>query len=83
MGLFPAGAYRNKEFHARHVDFAPSVYPLLQDILFDPQTSGGLLICVEGGRAEALVRELREQGVAASTVVGEVIPRPVDRIVVR
>jgi selenide,water dikinase len=82
MGLFPAGAYNNKEFHGKHVDFESSVDPLLREVLFDPQTSGGLMICVKGQSADELVRELHQEGVAEAALVGEVVEQPVERIVV-
>ena len=82
MGLFPAGAYNNRKFHECHVDFDPSVDPLVQDILFDPQTSGGLLICVERSKADALLRDLKKGGVQDATLVGEVAKEPKERIVV-
>jgi len=82
MGLIPAGAYKNREFFERHVDFAPKVDPLIQDILFDPQTSGGLLICVEGDRADGLLQALRQKGVHDAAIVGQVEPEPKNRIIV-
>ena len=82
MGLVPAGAYKNREFRECMVDFAPSVDRLLQDILFDPQTSGGLLIAVAPDRADSLVSELKEREVEAATVIGEVTAEPRERIVV-
>jgi len=81
MGLFPAGAYNNKAFHGPHVDFAPSVDGLLQDILFDPQTSGGLLISVQRESANPLAEALKRENITAA-VVGEVVGEPKDRIVV-
>jgi selenide,water dikinase len=62
------------------VDFAASVDPILRDILFDPQTSGGLLISVEGESAAALVQSLKENGVAEAAVIGEVLSGPEERI---
>jgi len=82
MGLLPAGAYKNREFFERHVGFAPRVDPLIQDILFDPQTSGGLLICVEGNRAHDLLQALKQKGVHDAAIVGQVEPGPKERIVV-
>jgi selenide,water dikinase len=82
MGLVPAGAYKNREFFERHVDFATGVDILIQDILFDPQTSGGLLICVEGDRADDLLQALKQKGIHDAAIVGQVEPEPKERIVV-
>lgn len=82
MGLVPAGTYKNREFFERHVDFATVVDALLLDILFDPQTSGGLLICVDGDRADGLLQALKQKGVHDAAIVGQVEPEPKDRIVV-
>lgn len=82
MGLVPAGAYKNREFFERHVDFAMGVDSLIQDILFDPQTSGGLLICVQGDRADGLLQELKQKGIHDAAIVGQIEPEPKERIVV-
>jgi selenide,water dikinase len=81
-GLVPAGAYKNREFRENMIDFAPSVDRVFQDILFDPQTSGGLLICVDKTLARPLLDELKEKGVSDSAIIGEVISEPKGRIVV-
>jgi len=82
MGLIPAGAYKNKEFFERHVDFGIGVDILIQDILFDPQTSGGLLICVEGDKADDLLQALKQKGIHDAAIVGQVVPEPKERIIV-
>ena len=82
MGLVPAGAYKNREFFERHVDVATGLDPLIQDILFDPQTSGGLLICVENERADDLLQALKQKGVQDAAIVGQIDPEPKERIVV-
>ena len=82
MGLVPAGAYKNREFRESMVDFAPSVDILIQDVLFDPQTSGGLLICVEKESADDMVKSLKKKGVDNAAVIGEVLSGPKGRIVV-
>jgi selenide,water dikinase len=73
MGLVPAGAHRNREFRRHMVAFAPSIDAVMQDVLFDPQTSGGLLISVAGAQTEPLVAALREAGVKTAAVIGEVM----------
>lgn len=60
MGFIPAGAYRNREYVGEHVEISNEVSLATEDILFDPQTSGGLLISVPEKYAEELLQELRE-----------------------
>jgi selenide, water dikinase len=82
MGLVPAGAYKNREFRECMVDFSPSVDRLVQDVLFDPQTSGGLLICVKNDRADDLLSELKEKGIKEAAIIGEVSTESKGRITV-
>ncbi len=82
MGMMPAGAFKNKEFRLHMIEFSSEIDPLIQDILFDPQTSGGLLICVKREQADDLVNKLIEEGVRESKIVGEVISNPAEKIFV-
>lgn len=70
-GIIPAGAYRNMAFVEDSIDMGAGVLQEVSDVLYDPQTSGGLLISVEGARAQELVRRLEAEGVHGA-VVGEV-----------
>jgi len=81
-GLVPGGGRRNRDFRQHLVDFAPSVNSTLQDILFDPQTSGGLMICVDREDAGNLLDELKSSGITEANVMGEIITAPTHRIVV-
>ena len=83
MGLVPAGTYNNREFRECMVDFAPSVDRLVQDVLFDPQTSGGLLICVDRENADKLLEKLKEKGMDSAAIIGNVATEPKERIVVK
>jgi len=83
MGLVPAGTYKNREFRECMVDFDPSVDSLVQDILFDPQTSGGLLICVNRENADELLEKLKEKGMANAAIIGDVATEPKERIIVK
>ncbi len=58
MGLLPEGMYRNRQFAERYVD-PGDIELAVQDMLYDPQTSGGLLIAVHPDDAEALFAELK------------------------
>ena len=58
MGMLPEGMYRNRDFAEKYVD-AGDVILAKQDMLYDPQTSGGLLIAVDSKDAEAFFEELK------------------------
>ena len=83
MGFVPAGAYRNREFRACMTEFAFTVDRLMQDILFDPQTSGGLLICVPEDVSASLVLNLKNEGVEAAVIIGEVVSGSEEKIFVK
>jgi selenide,water dikinase len=62
------------------VEAHSNVPELLLDILYDPQTSGGLLISLPPGEAEKLVATLIKEGHVHSCIVGEVVKEPPGRI---
>ncbi len=72
MGILPAGMYRNRSFAEESVD-AGNVALAVQDLLYDPQTSGGLMIAVSPEDADAMEAELR-QAVPAAQRIGVVRP---------
>ena len=68
MGIIPAGAYRNREFIEDKVSICETVNRAVSDILFDPQTSGGLLFAVKPEQAGAFLKELQGAGLPAAMV---------------
>lgn len=68
MGFLPAGAYRNREYAEAGVTVRNGVSRTMQDLLYDPQTSGGLLMAVAAEDADACLRELRDSIPAAAAV---------------
>ena len=79
-GIVPAGLYRNRDFRAGIVDPAPGCPSWLVDILFDPQTAGGLFVALAPEQADGLVRTMRSRGLEQAAVVGEVLAEPKGRI---
>jgi selenide, water dikinase len=57
MGILPEGMYRNRSFAEPHIT-SQNVPLEVMDVLFDPQTSGGLLIAVDPEDADALMDAL-------------------------
>jgi len=80
LGLIPGGMHSNRQFFSCKVEVHSNVPDLLMDILYDPQTSGGLLISLPSGRAEELVAILKKEGHLHSSVVGEVVEEPRGKI---
>lgn len=85
QGLIPAGMYANKDFRLEMVEVEGDVVDWLMDILFDPQTSGGLLIAAPAKTAGAMLTELKKAGIKEAALVGTVVerPRPETRIILR
>jgi len=83
MGMIPGGLYRNRDFRKSVVEFKPDVSEFQMDILFDPQTSGGLLISVPGNRASDLLERLIQAGITQAAIIGEVIGQAKGKIVVK
>jgi selenide, water dikinase len=82
-GIIPGGLIRNKTFRMNLIEAGPQCPPQLLDILFDPQTSGGLLISLAAGQAESLLHRMHEAGIPEAAIIGEVTSAPKGKIVVR
>jgi len=68
MGLLPGAAYTNHEYRAPFVSGIQDIKDPLHYILFDPQTSGGLLFSVDKALEEDVLKSLKEKGVEGWTV---------------
>lgn len=71
MGIIPAGCYANKDYLGNRVIFDDDISVAMQDIMFDPQTSGGLLMAVAPEKLETLTSCLNEYHVGFR-VVGKI-----------
>ena len=75
MGLMPGVSKLSKKYLKDAIRINPRVREELVDVLFDAQTSGGLLISIPKGKAEILCTKLKERGALTFDVVGEVHQR--------
>jgi selenide, water dikinase len=71
MGIVPAGTLRNRKYRESQVENIASVDPVMLDILFDPQTSGGLLVAIDKNQVEDFIKRLRSKGNLDAAIVGE------------
>ncbi len=72
-GMVPAGCYRNRDYYLQQLDCA-LLEPDRLLPLFDPQTSGGLLIALAPADADCFFAAAGEAGIFAR-IVGEVLER--------
>jgi selenide,water dikinase len=71
-GHIPGGLNANREFAECVVDYREKIPDEMKALLFDPQTSGGLLIAVDEDRSAELQKELKSGGVSV-VEIGEVL----------
>jgi selenide, water dikinase len=81
--VYPGGLARNRDFYGSGVDFPAEMPAFERNILFDPQTSGGLLIAISPSASSELVKKLHQAGVTAAAIIGRVIRQPEHRIKVK
>ena len=68
MGLFPAGAHKNKRFFEPRTRVADGTDRVKSDLMFDPQTSGGLLLFMPGEQAAQCAEIMRKNGIPAGLI---------------
>ena len=72
-GAIPGGTKRNREALSPHVTFDSGVDEVIRTLLFDAQTSGGLLIAVPEERAAALIKALEKEKTIVAAQIGRVV----------
>jgi selenide,water dikinase len=75
MGLIPGVSKLSKKYLKDAIRIDSRVREELVDVLFDAQTSGGLLISLSEEKAEVICAKLKERGVMAARIVGKVCER--------
>ncbi len=71
MGLIPAGTYKTKEWCKERVSINEKIDLAVSDLLFDPQTSGGLIISLKPEAAKECLKIMKNEGITAE-IIGEV-----------
>ncbi|WP_162504992.1 selenide, water dikinase SelD, partial [Treponema endosymbiont of Eucomonympha sp.] len=80
--LLTAAGQRNRNRADRYADVSPLSFAT-QELLFDPQTSGGLLIAAPPDEAEALTARIKEAGDERAAIIGEIAPKAEKIIIFR
>lgn len=70
MGLVPEGAYRNMAMYQDSVESDGEFQQADIDMIYDAQTSGGLLLAVSPGKSQALLNHIRKEGFSRAEIIG-------------
>jgi selenide, water dikinase len=81
--VYPGGLSRNRDFYSGNVEFSNEIPLFKRNILFDPQTSGGLLIAIPSSKSFALVEKLHNADISCAAVIGRVIKQSGHKIIVK
>jgi selenide,water dikinase len=73
MGMVPAGTHANRKFFMSWITLDQGIAPEASDLLFDPQTSGGLILGIPSESVGTLVDALIAEGVEIAAEIGEVL----------
>ncbi|MGB3368309.1 MAG: selenide, water dikinase SelD, partial [Acidaminobacteraceae bacterium] len=75
MGLVPSGTYKNRDYICGKYIIDEKLDNVVEDIIFDPQTSGGLLVSLPKYEAQKLMKYYAEHLKSEFAIVGEVIEK--------
>ena len=81
-GYVPGGLYRNKNFRISQIEKADTCPDWILDVLFDPQTAGGLFFSISAKDAQSLIEKMHRDGIADAAIVGKVVSDNLGKIVV-
>ncbi|MDD4802083.1 MAG: selenide, water dikinase SelD [Syntrophomonas sp.] len=62
LGLIPAGAYTNREYLVGKVEYCDEIDPALREVLYSPETAGGVLVAVDKSKADIFQEAMQEEG---------------------
>jgi selenide,water dikinase len=82
-GVVSGGVERNREYASQYVIARDGINEEMQAVFYDPQTSGGLLISIDGDRGKELVSRLKKKGVKQAVVIGKITSKSKGKIVLK
>lgn len=80
QGVYSGANERNQEYSADRMDYDADVNDAMKAILFDAQTSGGLLISIPEKKAEKVLDEMKQAGLESAAIVGRITGKSDGRI---
>ncbi len=83
MEMISGAVERNREFASDYVTRDKDVDPDWETVLYDPQTSGGLLMAVKEEKKKEALRRLKEKGIAHAEAIGKIVSRSDGRIILK
>ena len=83
QGMISGAIERNKDFASQYVATSSGVSEERETVLYDPQTSGGLLIAIHPNRAEELVSRLKKKGLDFTSIIGSVVSKSDGQIILK
>ena len=82
QGMLTRGDRVNRDYIGTDIQISAAVSKEMQSLLYDPQTAGGLLICITEDRANELLEKLREQYLQAA-IIGRVVKQKATSLVIQ
>lgn len=82
QGMLTRGDRVNRDYIGTDIQLSAAVSKEMQSLLYDPQTAGGLLICITEDRANELLEKLRQQYLQAA-IIGRVVKQKATSLVIQ
>lgn len=82
-GFISGAVERNREYASKFVEKDGEIGEEVEAVIYDAQTSGGLLMCVAGAKSRSVLQKLRRKGVKRAAVIGRVIEKSEGKIILK
>jgi len=82
-GMISGAVERNKEYASKFIEKEEDIGEALEAVFYDPQTSGGLLMCVPAAKAAAVLKELKKRGAKKSAPIGKIVAKSDGKIILK